>query len=169
MRKWLKGAGLLAGALAIVAAGAVFAGLQLGERRMQRKVQVDVRPVAFTSDAAAVERGRYLYASRGCVDCHGASDGGHTFVEDGASLRIRGPNISPGPGSVVAGYTPEDWVRAIRHGVARGGRPLMVMPSEDYNRFTDADLAALVAYIRAMSPPPRSTTAARPRSRCPKG
>lgn len=152
MRKWLKRAGVLAGAFAIVAAGAVFAGLQLGERKMQRKVQVDVRPVAFTSDAAAVERGRYLYASRGCVDCHGASGGGHTFVEDGESLRIRGPNISPGPGSVVAGYTPEDWVRAIRHGVARGGRPLMVMPSEDYNRFTDADLAALVAYIRKMPP-----------------
>lgn len=152
MKRWLKWAAVLAGVLAVVAAAAAFAGLQLAERRMQRKVEVDVRPVAFTSDAAALERGRYLYASRGCVDCHGANGGGRTFVEDGESLRIRGPNISPGPGSVVAGYGPEDWVRAIRHGVARGGRPLMVMPSEDYNRFTDADLAALVAYVRALAP-----------------
>lgn len=152
MKRWLKWAAVLAAGLAVVAAGAAFAGLQLAERKMQRKVEVDVRPVAFTSDAAALERGRYLYASRGCVDCHGANGGGRTFVEDGESLRIRGPNISPGPGSVVAGYGPEDWVRAIRHGVARGGRPLMIMPSEDYNRFTDADLAALVAYVRALPP-----------------
>jgi mono/diheme cytochrome c family protein len=53
---------------------------------------------------------------------------------------------------VTAAYRPVDWVRAIRHGVHPLGRPLMIMPSEDYNRFTDGDLAALVAYIRAMPP-----------------
>jgi mono/diheme cytochrome c family protein len=45
-----------------------------------------------------------------------------------------------------------DWVRAIRHGVAPGGRALRVMPSEDYNRFTDDDLGSLVAYVRALPP-----------------
>jgi len=45
-----------------------------------------------------------------------------------------------------------DWVRSIRHGVNPQGRPLMIMPSEDYNRFTDDDLASLVAYIRLLSP-----------------
>jgi mono/diheme cytochrome c family protein len=152
MGKWLKRLGLLAAVLVAIAAGAAFTGLQLAEGRMNRKVAVDVRPVAFTSESAAVERGRYLYASRGCVDCHGANGGGRTFVEEGDSLKIRGPNISPGPGSVVANYRPEDWVRSIRHGVSPGGRPLMVMPSEDYNRFTDADLAALVAYVRSLPP-----------------
>jgi mono/diheme cytochrome c family protein len=67
-------------------------------------------------------------------------------------MRIAGPNISPGPGSVVAGYTPEDWVRTIRHGVNPKGRALMVMPSEDYNRLTDDDLASLVAYLRHIEP-----------------
>jgi mono/diheme cytochrome c family protein len=32
------------------------------------------------------------------------------------------------------------------------GRPLMIMPSEDYNRFTDGDLASLVAYVRQLPP-----------------
>jgi mono/diheme cytochrome c family protein len=109
--------------------------------------------VAYRSDAAAIERGKYLYSSRGCVDCHGANGAGRTFVEE-AGLKIKGPNISPGPGNVVAGYQPQDWVRAIRHGVAPSGRPLMVMPSEDYNRFTDDDLAALVAYVRSLPPAP---------------
>lgn len=152
MGKWMRRGAWTVGALGVVAAGAVVAGLQLAERRMHREVRVDVRPVAYTTDTAALERGRYLYTSRGCVDCHGANGGGRTFAQEGDSLHIRGPNISPGPGSVVAGYRPEDWVRAIRHGVAPGGRPLMVMPSEDFNRFTDDDLAALVAYVRALPP-----------------
>jgi mono/diheme cytochrome c family protein len=55
---------------------------------------------------------------------------------------------------VVARYTPEDWVRVLRHGIKPDGRPLFVMPSEDYNRFTDADLGALVAYVRSLPPQP---------------
>ena len=152
MARWMKRLGAAALVLVVLAAGAAFTGLQLAERKMQRQVRVEVQPVAYAAGAAALDRGRYLYASRGCVDCHGADGGGRTFVEEGDSLRIRGPNISPAPGSAVAGYRPEDWVRAIRHGVAPGGRPLMVMPSEDYNRFTDADLAALVAYVRSLPP-----------------
>ena len=138
--------------LVALAAAALFAGDQLARQKMQRKVDVPVKGVPFRDDAAAIERGRYLFASRGCVDCHGAQGGGAVFLDDGKGMRIAGPNISPGPGSVVAGYTPEDWVRSIRHGVNPKGRALMVMPSEDYNRLTDDDLAALVAYLRHMPP-----------------
>lgn len=150
MNRWWKVAGGTVAALVVVAGAAAVAGLQLGEGRMQRRVAVDVRPVAYATGGAALERGRYLFSSRGCADCHGADGAGRSFVNDGKSLHIRGPNLTTGPGSVVARYQPQDWVRAIRHGVAPGGRPLMIMPSEDYNRFTDADLAALVAYVRSL-------------------
>lgn len=63
---------------------------------------------------------------------------------------MKGPNISPGPGNVVAAYRSADWARTIRHGVEPDGTPALVMPSEDYNRLTDADLASLVAYLRHM-------------------
>ena len=152
MMTWIKRGGLALAVLLLAAAAAVFAGLQLADRRLARHVDVRVTPVALRSDAAAVERGRYLYASRGCVDCHGANGAGHVFVDDGHSLRIKGPNITSGPGGVVAGYRPEDWVRTVRHGVAPGGRPIMIMPSEDYNRLTDDDLAAIVAYVRSLPP-----------------
>lgn len=151
MKTWLKWIGFALLALVVLAAGALFAGVQLAESKMKRTVAVKVPPVAMRTDAQALERGKYLFASRGCVDCHGANGAGRVFVDDG-SLRIKGPNISPGPGSVVTRYQPEDWVRAIRHGVAPSGRPLMIMPSEDYNRFTDEDLASLVAYARALPP-----------------
>ena len=141
-----------AAVLVVAAAAAVAGGVALAEHKQARRLDVQVQPVALRSDAAALERGRYLYASRGCTDCHGANGAGRSFVNDGKGLHIRGANITTGAGGVVAAYRPEDWVRAIRHGLAPDGRPLMVMPSEDYNRFTDEDLSALVAYVRSLPP-----------------
>jgi mono/diheme cytochrome c family protein len=159
MNVWIKRLLILLLVLGALVAGGVFTGLHMADSRMRRVVAVNPAPVAYRSDAAALERGRYLYSSRGCADCHGENGAGRTFVEDpGSGLKLAGPNISPGPGSVVAQYQPVDWVRAIRHGVAPSGRPLMVMPSEDYNRFTDDDLAALVAHVRSL--PPASGTGA---------
>jgi mono/diheme cytochrome c family protein len=135
--------------LLVVATAAVVTAQVVAQQRINRKVEVAVSAVAVPGDAAAIERGRYLYVSRGCADCHGANGGGRRFVDE-AVLRASGPHISPGPGSVTAAYRPEDWVRTIRHGVKPDGRPVLIMPSEDYNRMTDADLGALVAYIRQM-------------------
>ncbi|MGR4868611.1 c-type cytochrome [Variovorax sp. LARHSF232] len=149
---WFKRIAIALAVLVALAAAAIFAGDQMAKRKMQRRVDVQVQPVAYGEDAAAVERGRYLYTSRGCVECHGAQGNGRMFLDDGKGMRVAGPNISPGPGSVVKGYTPVDWVRTIRHGVDPQGRPLMIMPSEDYNRLTDEDFAALVAYIRQLAP-----------------
>lgn len=151
---WIKRIAIGLAVLLGIVGAAVTAGVQLAQQKMERKVVVAVQPVTWRDDAQALERGKYLFASRGCVDCHGANGGGNLFVDDGKGLRIGGPNISPGPGNVVANYKPEDWVRAIRHGVAPSGRALMIMPSEDYNRFTDTDLASLVGYIRSMPPAP---------------
>lgn len=136
--------------LALLLVGAVLAGVQMGERKRMRVIPVQVAPVAYTTDAAALERGSYLFQTRGCAECHGANGAGREFVNDGKGTRIVGANITPA--GEVAKYTPEDWVRTIRHGVKPDGRPVMVMPSEDYNRFTDADLAAVVAYVRSLPP-----------------
>lgn len=154
MNRWIRRGLWAASAAVALAAAAVFAGTQLADQKMNRRVDVLPAPVALTNDAAAVERGHYLFASRGCVDCHGRDGAGRTFVDDGKGLKLAGPNIGPGPGSVVAAYTADDWVRTLRHGVKPDGRPLMIMPSEDYNRLTDGDVAALVAYVRSLPPVP---------------
>jgi len=136
--------------LLLVLAVIVLAGVQMAERKRMRVVTVEVAPVAYTTDAAALARGRYLFQTRGCAECHGANGAGREFVNDGKGTRIVGANITSA--GAVAKYTPEDWVRTIRHGVKPDGRPVMIMPSEDYNRFTDVDLAALVAYVRSLPP-----------------
>jgi mono/diheme cytochrome c family protein len=151
MQTWIKRS--LIGVVAVVGvvAVAVFALATLGDRKLERRIDVQVAAVPLAGDPASVERGGYLYRSRGCGDCHGLDGAGKVVIEDGAML-VRAPNITGGPGSVTTAYQPVDWARAIRHGIRPNGRPLLVMPSEEYNRFTDADLAAVVAYVRQLPP-----------------
>lgn len=145
--KWTAGSALL---LTVIVAATAASGLYLAEQKRNRYIDIKPRPVAYTTDAQTIERGRYLYASRGCTDCHGAQGTGREFVNDGKGTRLAGPNITPA--GVVARYQPEDWNSVIRHGVKPNGRPLLVMPSEDYNRFTNDDLNALVSYVRQLPP-----------------
>src|SRR5688572_12193611 len=152
MKTWLLRGLFALVLLAVLLAGVVGAGLQMADSRAQRRVDVKVQAVPLPVDAAALERGRYLFASRGCAECHGANGAGRVFAQHGDSLRLASPNITRGSGGVTAGYTVADWVRSVRHGVRPDGRPLRVMPSEDYNRMTDADLGALIAYSQALPP-----------------
>lgn len=149
-KRWIRWTGTAVASLLLLAAAAVAGGKVLAERKRLRQVDVAVAPVAYANDAQSLERGRYLFQSRGCTECHGTSGGGRDFVNDGKGMRLAGPNITSG--GVTALYQPADWVRSIRHGVNPQGRPLMVMPSEDYNRLTDVDLAALVSYLRRLPP-----------------
>lgn len=144
-------------ALGVVAAAAAVLGVQLAEHKRQRHVALTLAPERWeatlaSADAATLARGKYLFNSRGCADCHGANGGGREFINDGKGLRLKGSDISPDAASVVAHYTPGDWVRAVRHGIKPDGRPVFFMPSEDYNQLTQDDLGALVAYVRRLPP-----------------
>jgi mono/diheme cytochrome c family protein len=140
-----SGASLLV--VIMLAAAALLAN---SERKLDRIVSVDVAPLAFTDEAAARERGKYLYLARGCVECHGDNGSGRVFIDHPNGLFARGANLTRGAGSAVLNYNESDWVRTIRHGVKPDGRPAFVMPSEDYNRFTDADVADLVSHVRSL-------------------
>ena len=151
MNQWIRRSLLAAGAVVVAGAGIAGFGLVKAQARMDRHVAIAAYDFAIPTDAASIERGRYLFSTRGCVDCHGADGAGRAFIDDG-SMRVKGANISPGPGSVVQKYAAADWDRTLRHGVKPDGRPVLVMPSEDYNRLTDVDLGALVAYVRGLPP-----------------
>ncbi|BDB23295.1 hypothetical protein Tamer19_09200 [Cupriavidus sp. TA19] len=140
----------LAGVAAAVAVAA-YAAVWVGERKASRTVAVQVAPLALRDDAAAIAHGKYLYESRGCMECHGAGAGGKQVFDDPKGLRVRAPDLTRG-NPAIATYRAEDWVRSVRHGVAPSGRPLLIMPSEDYNRLSDEDLGAMVAYLRSLPP-----------------
>lgn len=140
--------------LAAAAGAATVTGLTMANRKAERNIDIEVAPVAWRDDAEALSRGKYLYESRGCMECHGADGRGRVVLNDAsAGLYVRASNITAG-NPAIADYTERDWVRAVRHGVAPSGRPLMIMPSEDYHQLSDPDLAALIGYIRSLQPLP---------------
>ncbi len=157
MKPWLTRSLIGLTALLALAAAAAAGAAWLGERKMNRQVALPAgaaTPLALSSDAAIIERGRYLFLSRGCTDCHGVNGAGKVMIDDASGMHVRAPNITPAPGTVVANYTPADWARIIRHGVKPNGRAALIMASEDYARMTDVDLAAMVSYLRQMPAAP---------------
>jgi mono/diheme cytochrome c family protein len=102
--------------------------------------------------ARAIERGRHLLESRYvCTECHGANLGGGTMIDDPMIGTVLGPNITTGRGSVVLEYGPDDWDRAVRHGVAPSGQPTF-MPAQDFQLMSDQELSDVLAYLRTLPP-----------------
>ncbi|MGJ7917693.1 c-type cytochrome [Massilia sp. LXY-6] len=151
MSKWVKRTSVALVALGLLGVAATVVGKALGERKMARNVALQVRALDVVPDPARVEHGRYLYNTRGCAECHGGDGAGKTIVNDG-SMHVVAPNITGGPNGTTAGYKVVDWVRTVRHGVKPNGNPVMMMPSEDYSRLTDEDMAALIAFLQQMRP-----------------
>src|SRR5260221_10011045 len=152
MKKFLKISAIALVILAVAAGLALFGAAWLGERKLARTVDVRVVPVAYTRTPAALKLGKYLFESRGCSQCHGDDGRGIAFIDTPAGMYVKAPDITRGTGGVVSDYNEGDWVRAIRHGVNPKGHALFMMPGENYNRMTDADFAALVAYVRSLAP-----------------
>lgn len=153
MKRILKRIGIGLGALLVVLL-LVAAGLYVrGRMAFNRRVEVAAKPLALRSDPATLARGRHLAeAVTGCTVCHTANFAGQPFVDSPVFATIAAPNLTAGRGGLGKRYTPEDWVRAIRHGVGADGRRLVIMPSQHFAELSDGDAAALVAYLRTVPP-----------------
>lgn len=140
-------AALLAVALGAAAVGATYA---LSARALHRSYELPLADLPAASGEQAVAHGRHLYVTRGCIDCHGADAGGMLAVDAGPVGRFRGPNLTRGGRG--AAYDLPRFEHAVRHAVSAEGRPLLFMPSEDWAGLSDADVAALYAYLRDLPP-----------------
>lgn len=100
------------------------------------------------ADAEAVARGRRIVTIRnGCVECHGANLAGAVVIDDPAMGRIVGSNITP---FALGKKSDEQVARAIRHGLNSSGRPLVFMPSYEYQNLSKDDLVAVIGYLRSV-------------------
>ena len=114
---------------------------------------VKVESLNISMDPQNIERGRHIVSTLGgCTECHTPNFAGQVY--DGGILagKLVMANLTSGKGGVGATFTDEDWIRAIRYGVSPEGTSLLGMPSEYFNAFSDADLAAIIAYLRSLPP-----------------
>ncbi len=149
----------LVGAVVLLAlsAGVVFA---LSSYRLSRTFTIRDSIPAIVSDSATIARGRHLaIAVSKCVDCHGSDLGGQLAIDAGPIGQLVAPNLTSGKGGVLPSLSDADLVRAIRHGVRPDGTPIRFMPVTGFNRMSDDDVAAIVAYLRAAPPVDRASGA----------
>lgn len=103
------------------------------------------RPPAFEhpipTDAAAIAHGDHLVKTRGCRGCHG---------EDLAGQIMWGTAVAPNLAKLAHSETPATLEAAIRHGIGHDGVAFYSMPSFGFLLMTDADIAAMIAYLRTV-------------------
>ena len=109
-----------------------------------------------------VKRGFYLVTIGHCMECHTPMlKGARVWEQYGAGgFRFTGPfgesfsrNITSHKEKGIGAWTNAEIKRAITHGVRKDGSPLKPpMGYAWYARMTDADLNAIVAYLRTVPP-----------------
>ena len=99
-----------------------------------------------TPAPSMVEEGQRLAHVDGCFGCHGDDLAGHLFVDKIFIGRLSGHNLT----RVVPQYTDEQLANVIRGGVKADGTGNIFMPSHAMVRLADADVAAIIAYLRTV-------------------
>ena len=159
MLKWLAG---LAGAVLGIVALAAIAVYAITEIWLGETYSVEVSAVTVATEPAAIAEGRRLAVTRGCAECHGADLGGRAVVDDPAIGVFYASNLTAGSGGIAGQYDVADWQRAIRHGVGADGRPLVLMPSFEYQAMSDGDLGRLIGYMITVPPVDRPSRPSSP-------
>jgi cytochrome c5 len=156
MGRWKK---VALGAVGVVAAVAVAAGVYVKvqasacDASLAKVYDVPAPSVTRSTDPAVLARGEHVgRALAGCAtrDCHGSDLGGGQPLPLGPIGTARGPNISSK--GVIAAYSDGELARLVKHGLKRDGRTVWFMPAQDFAWLPDADIAALVSWLRAAPP-----------------
>jgi mono/diheme cytochrome c family protein len=155
---FLKWSGVSLAALLSTVATAISVLLVVGLFKLHaRTAPAVVLKLSPTSEQ--IQRGEEI--SNGfCSSCHsktGTLTGGNNIGEDlpvpvGAFVS---PNLTPaGP---LGGWSDGEIFRAIRNGVDRDGRWLMIMSYTNAGKLSDDDTKAVIAYLRHLSPAGQQT------------
>ena len=101
--------------------------------------------------------GRTMFYAGGCASCHATPDqDDKTRLGGGLALHspfgtFYAPNISPHPRDGIGGWTPEQFLRAMRGGISPEGRHYYpAFPYTSYQRMAPADVRDLFAFIRTV-------------------
>src|SRR5581483_2871131 len=109
--------------------------------------------ITIPTDQASIARGKHLVeAVAVCTICHGIKLGGKLAFADSFLGRGYTSNLTSGGGGIGRTYTNADWIRSIRYGVRPDGHGIPFMPSDYFNKISDADLGAIIGYLKTLPP-----------------
>lgn len=136
---WITGVSI---GMALIGFGGVYA---LSEMKL-RDVTYDAPfEHAIPGDAASIEHGRYIARTRGCFGCHGQALEGKDFGEQWDwPARAVAPNLA----RYAREHDAATIEAAIRQGIGADGKAVVSMPSYNFARLSDADVATLIAFLR---------------------
>lgn len=154
MKLWFKraGLGLLALVVLVLTGGGIYAFAKVSAYDQSLEKVYPIPPldrIVRSTDPAVVARGKHLVASlAGCglKDCHGPDLGGGRVTDGGPIGSVQAPNIT----QLLPAYSDGELARLIRHGVKKDQKTVRFMSMQEINWMTDADLVAVISYVRTV-------------------
>ena len=155
MKKTLKWVGVVLLSLVVLVGITAFYFSNSFDSRLTKVYDLTPAAIQIPTDSASIAEGKRLVSIH-CTGCHGKNLEGTAFFEDPSMGSIPATNLTAGKGGKGSIYTEADFVRAIRHGVKKDGKPAFIMPSKEFQHLSDADLGAIVAYVKSTPPVDKS-------------
>lgn len=152
-RPLVKWSGAITSGILALAVGVVLGAALLGYWKLNHTRENPVPQISVVVTPERVARGARFEPF--CAGCHAPEAGepmtGRDFLgEDAPPIgTFYAPNLTP---VHLEAWSDGEIIRAIREGVHRSGRSLLIMPSSALHHLSDSDVQAIVAYLRSLSP-----------------
>ena len=152
LKKILKIVGLALGVIVLVAVAFYLKVYISTENRINKVYTITPQELVVEPDSAMIAYGARLVTTKGCNDCHGHDLGGKVFIDDPVLGFVVARNLTKGKGGLPSDHAVRDWVLALKHGVRKNGKPLLIMPAHEFTLLNEGDMKAIIAYCRQVPP-----------------
>jgi mono/diheme cytochrome c family protein len=148
--------GGLVGLLVVAVIGlSIYANMKFKPKYANRPLN----PISADTSPEGQARGKYLMEDAMlCAEaCHSPEgkpfQGNREDINQGPiAVVFAVPNLTPDMETGLGSWSDAEIARAIREGVDKAGVGLVVMPAYNYHALSDADVAAIVGYLRSLPP-----------------
>jgi cytochrome c553 len=119
-------------------------------QKLMTRYTIPVHPLAMAPTPSAANDGNRLAHVNGCFNCHGDQLTGRAVFTGWFGTRIVAPNLT----RLARKETDAQLAASIRYGVRPDSTSLIDMPSDEFIRSSDSDIAAIIAYLHILQEKP---------------